>query len=63
MIQTKFICLLHVVYDIHNDESEDTKIICIQYDYHVEKGNIIQEGFMTFYCIRKKGNSRLLHIM
>ena len=37
MIQAKLICLLHVMYDIHSDESEDTKIMCIQSDYHIEK--------------------------
>ena len=54
MIQAKFICLLHVIYDIHSEESEDTKIICILSDYHIRKGNMIQEGFMTFYWVRKK---------
>ena len=28
-----------------------------------KKSNMMQEGFMTFYEIRKKDNSRLLHIM
>ena len=63
MIQAKFICLLHVIYDIHSDESQDTKIICILSDYHIEKRQYYSRGVHDIFWIRKKGNSRLLHIM
>ena len=54
MVQAKFICLSYVIYDVHSDESKDTKIICILSDYGMEKGNMIQEGFMTFNWVGKK---------
>ena len=54
MIQAKFTCLLYVIYGVHSDDSKGTKIICILSDYHIKKGNMIQEGFMTFNWIRKK---------
>ena len=46
MIQATFISLLHLIYDIHSEESEYTQIISIQYDYHIKK---------------KQYNSRVVH--
>ena len=54
MIQAKFICLLHVIYDIHSDESQDTKIICILSDYHIGKRQYYSSGVHDIFWIRKK---------
>ena len=53
MIQAKFICLSYVIYDIHSDESKDTKIMCILSDYGMKKGNMILQGFMTINWMSK----------
>ena len=53
MVQAKFICLSYVIYDVHSDESKDTKIICILSDYSMEKRQYDSRGFMTFNWMRK----------
>ena len=37
MVKAKLMCLLYVMYDVHSYESKDIKIICIVYDYVMEK--------------------------
>ena len=39
---------------IYSDQSEDTKKSVYYLTMILKKGNMIEEGFMTFYWIRKK---------
>ena len=54
MIQAKFIYLLHVIYDIHSEESEDTKIICTLSDCHIKKRQYDSRGVHDILLGQKK---------
>ena len=44
MIQANFIYLSYVIYDVHSDESKDTKIFCLLSDYGIEKRQYDSRG-------------------
>ena len=63
LVQAKFICLSYVIYDVHCDNSKDTKIIYILSDYGMEKRQYDSRGVHDIKLDENDHYRRLLHIM